>query len=84
MTRRHTTMDRMPEKIDSKFRFVLLAAERAQQMMKGGRPKLDLGELKSTRAGMEEVLNDVMEWDYGPAPDPEEIEGEEEAEVANG
>jgi len=81
MTRRHTTMDRMPEKIDCKFRFVLLAAERAQQIMKGGRPKLDLGEMKYTRTGMEEILNDVVEWDYGPAPEPVAPSVEDEVEV---
>ena len=70
-------MERMPERIDSKFRFVLLAAERAEQMMRGSRPKVDMGELKSTRIAMEEVINDLVEWDFGPAPEvaPEAEEG---------
>lgn len=72
--------ERIPEKIDSKFRFVLLAAERAEQMLRGARPKMAMGELKATRIAMEEISNDLVEWEYGPAPEAElaEIEAEEE------
>ncbi len=62
-------MERIPEKIDSKFRFVLLAAERAEQMLRGAKPKMDMGELKPTRIAMKEISNDLVEWDYGPAPE---------------
>jgi len=62
-------LERIPEKIDSKFRFVLLAAERAEQMLRGARPKIDMGELKPTRIAMMEISNDLVEWDYGPAPE---------------
>ena len=68
-------MERIPEKIDSKFRFVLLAAERAEQMLRGAKPKIDMGQLKPTRIAMMEISNDLVEWDYGPAP---ELESEEE------
>lgn len=64
-------MERIPEKIDSKFRFVLLAAERAEQMLRGARPKIDMGELKATRIAMQEISNDLVEWGYGPAPETE-------------
>ena len=76
-------MERFPEKIDSKFRFVLLAAERAEQLLRGAKPKIDMGQLKPTRIAMNEVSNDLVEWDYGPAPElEEEIELTEEAVVA--
>ncbi len=68
-------MDRIPERIDSKFRYVLLAAERAEQMLRGARAKIDMGKLRPTRAAMEEISNDLVEWDYGPG---EEIVDEEE------
>ena len=78
-------MERMPEKIDSKFRFVLLAAERAEQMLRGARPKVDMGDLKATRIAMQEISNDLVEWGYGPAPEAEvaviETVVEAEAEV---
>jgi DNA-directed RNA polymerase omega subunit len=69
-------VERIPERIDSKFRFVLLAAERAEQMMRGGRPKVDMGRQKVTRIAMQEIANDLVKWDFGPAP-VEEVEGEE-------
>jgi DNA-directed RNA polymerase subunit omega len=74
-------MDRIPEKIDSKFRFVLLAAERAEQMLRGARPKIDMGALKATRIAMQEISNDLVEWDYGPAPEVEVEYIEEEVEL---
>ena len=73
-------MERIPEKIDSKFRFVLLAAERAEQMLRGAKPKIDMGQLKPTRIAMMEISNDLVEWDYGPAPEAE-VEDEVSAEV---
>ncbi len=75
-------MDRIPDRIDSKFRFVLIAAQRAEQMIRGGRPKVDMGDLKPTRIALEEVSNDLVDWDYGPAAEPEEkLETEVEAEA---
>ena len=78
-------MERIPEKIDSKFRFVLLASERAEQLLRGAKPKIDMGPLKPTRIAMNEISNDLVEWDYGPAPELEEdVEIIEEAVVAEG
>jgi DNA-directed RNA polymerase omega subunit len=61
----------IPEKIDSKFRFVLLAAHRAEQMVRGARPKLEGAARKPTRSAMAEILEDRVNWDYGPPPAPE-------------
>jgi DNA-directed RNA polymerase omega subunit len=70
-------MDRIPERIDSRFRYVLLAAERAEQMMRGGSPKVETAAKKPTRIAMDEISMDLVEWDYGPAPaeDPNETDG---------
>jgi len=64
-------MQEIPSKIDSKFRFVLIASERAEQMMRGARPKIDIGEQKHSRVAIHEVLSDLVGWDYGPAAEPE-------------
>lgn len=72
-------MDPMSERIDSKFRFVLLAATRAEQMLRGARPKVDQ-KGKLARIAMDEILKNLVEWDYGPAPVPEGEVGEEEEE----
>lgn len=70
-------MDRIPDKIDSRFRYVLLAAERAEQLMKGGSPKIETAEAKPTRVAMDEISTDLVAWDYGPAPEAAEDEGSE-------
>lgn len=78
-------MKRIPEKIDSKFRYVLLAAARAEQLMRGAAPKVHLAHGKQTKIAMEEVLQEAVRWDYGPEParEPTEAEaGEAEGAVA--
>lgn len=64
-------MERIPERIDSTFRFVLIAAKRAEQLVRGARPKLEGGSTKPTRVALQEVSQDLVEWDYGPPPMPE-------------
>jgi DNA-directed RNA polymerase omega subunit len=61
--------------MDSKFRRVLVAASRAEQLMRGARPKVEAGKRKPTRVALEEVDNSMIEWGYGPPPPkPEETE----------
>ena len=67
-------MDRIPDKIDSRFRYVLLAAERAEQLLKGGTPKIETTETKPTIVAMDEISTDLIAWDYGPAPEVDEAE----------
>ncbi len=67
-------MHRIPERVDSTFRYVLLAARRAEQLMRGGRPKVELPAAKPARLAMAEVSGDLVEWDYGPPPEPEPLE----------
>lgn len=69
---------RIPEKMDSKFRYVLVSARRAEQLIRGGRPRLDLDDIdKPTTVAMEEISQELIDWDYGPAP--QEIEEAAEA-----
>ena len=75
-------MEGIPERIDSKFRFVLLAARRAEQMMRGSMPKNPLEGEKLTRLALAEVRDDEIEWDYGPPPVEEEEETAEAAATA--
>ena len=70
-------MHDMPERIDSKFRYVLLAATRAEQLMLGAQSKLDKPQ-KPTSSAMREVMEELVEWDYGPRPEPVAPEGVEE------
>ncbi|HXO19959.1 MAG TPA: DNA-directed RNA polymerase subunit omega [Thermoanaerobaculia bacterium] len=65
---------RAPGRVDSKFRFVLVAAQRAEQLMRGARPKAETGKVKPTRIAMAEITEDLVDWNYGPAPAPEPAE----------
>jgi DNA-directed RNA polymerase omega subunit len=68
-------------KVDSKFRFILLAARRAEQIMRGARPKLHYKTPKVARGAMDEILADAVAWDYGPPPAPEPAIGEQPADA---
>lgn len=70
----------LPERIDSKFRLVLLAATRAEQMMRGASPKVEIQNVKPTRIAMEEIRRDLVYWDHGPVPEAPESELEEPAD----
>lgn len=78
---------KQPPSVDSKFRLVLLAAGRAEQLMRGARPKVDSVKKKPTRVAMDEVKSDMIDWGYGPPPqeepEPAETKTEEEP-VASG
>jgi DNA-directed RNA polymerase omega subunit len=69
--------------VDSKFRLVLVAASRAEQLIRGARPKLEAGKRKATRLAMDEMGSGLVDWGYGPPPvRPEEAlpeSGEPEA-----
>lgn len=66
---------KFPDRIDSKFRFVLLAAARAEQLVRGAKPKIEQGLAKPSRIAMREIREDLIDWDYGPKPevDVEEV-----------
>lgn len=64
-------MDNKAPAIDSKFRRVLVAANRAEQLMRGARAKVEAGKRKPTRVAMEEIDHSLVEWGYGPPPQPE-------------
>lgn len=56
----------MPEGVDSKFRLVLLIARRAEQLMRGARPKLETERpVKPTRLAAQEFDDNRIRWDYG-------------------
>ena len=84
----------IPEGVDSKFRLVLLIARRAEQLMRGARPKLKTERsVKPTRLAAEEFEQNQIRWDYGeeggvlePATDQieeEEVMDEEEEAVSS-
>ena len=63
----------MPKDVDSKFRFITVAAQRAKQLQNGAKPRVDVKSRKPTRVAMGEVLAGAVSWevDEGPIPAPE-------------
>jgi len=60
-------IQRMPEGVDSKFRLALLVARRAEQLMRGARPKIETDRpVKPTRLAAQEFDQSLIRWDYGP------------------
>lgn len=68
------SMDEIESKVDSKFRYVLLAAGRAEQLIRGANARVTVRSTKVARVAMEEILHGCVVWDYGPPP---ETTGEE-------
>jgi DNA-directed RNA polymerase omega subunit len=56
----------IPDGVDSKFRLVLLIARRAEQLMRGARPKLESDRpLKPTRLAAAEFEQNQVRWGLG-------------------
>jgi len=63
----------LPKNVDSKFRFITVAAQRAKQIQNGAKPRVEARSRKPTRIAMQEVLADAVDW---------EIRDEKEAAAA--
>ena len=67
----------LPKDVDSKFRFITVASQRAKQIQNGAKPRVDARSRKPTRIAMQEVLAEAVSWDMKdevPPPAPP-IEG---------
>ena len=70
-------IQKMPEGVDSKFRLVLLVARRAEQLMRGARPKLETDRpQKPTKLAAQEFEENRVRWDYGEEGGVLELPGE--------
>ena len=69
-------MFKIPENLESKYRFVMLAALRAEQLQSGAIPRVESESIKPTVVAQEEVAAGVVEpWD-GTEPPPAEVPAE--------
>lgn len=62
---------KFPENMDSKFRFVLVAASRAEQLMRGAPAKVQPLHGKATTMALEELEQDLVPWGMGQPVEPE-------------
>jgi DNA-directed RNA polymerase subunit omega len=58
----------LPKEVDSKFRFITVAAQRAKQLQNGAKPRVDTRSRKPTRVAMQEVLAGAVSWEVSDKP----------------
>ena len=63
----------LPREIDSKFRFITVAAQRAKQLQNGAKARVDAKSRKPTRVAMQEVLANAVSWEVKEEPPKVEI-----------
>ena len=49
--------------LDSKFRFITVAAQRAKQLQAGAKPRVEARSRKPTRVAMQEVMAGAVSWE---------------------
>ena len=58
----------LPKDVDSKFRFITVAAQRAKQLQNGAKPRVEAKSRKPTRIAMQEVLANAVSWEIKAEP----------------
>jgi DNA-directed RNA polymerase omega subunit len=53
----------LPKDVDSKFRFIAVAAQRAKQIQAGAKPRVETRSRKATRVALEEVIAGAVSWE---------------------
>ncbi len=62
-------MQKIPESIGSKYRFIILAAERAKQLQNNARPKIKTRSTKPAYIAMKELEQDLISFEISePTP----------------
>ena len=54
----------LPKDVDSKFRFITVASQRAKQLQNGAKPRVEVRSRKPTRIAMQEVLANAVSWEF--------------------
>ena len=63
----------MPKEVDSKFRFITVAAQRAKQLQNGAKARVEARSRKPTRVAMQEVLAGAVSWEVKEEHAPVEV-----------
>ncbi len=53
----------LPRDVESKFRFITVAAQRAKQLQSGAKPRVDTASRKPTRIAVEETIAETVSWE---------------------
>jgi DNA-directed RNA polymerase omega subunit len=63
-------MQKIPKSIGSKYRFIILAAERAKQLQNNAKPKIKTRSTKPAYIAMKELEADLLSFEITPVPEP--------------
>lgn len=63
-------MQKIPESIGSKYRFIILAAERAKQLQNNAKPKIRTRSTKPAFIAMRELEQDLVSFEMTPTVEP--------------
>jgi DNA-directed RNA polymerase subunit omega len=63
----------LPKEVDSKFRFITVAAQRAKQLQNGAKARVEARSRKPTRIAMQEVLANAVSWELKDEKVPAEV-----------
>jgi DNA-directed RNA polymerase subunit omega len=63
-------MQKIPESIGSKYRFIIVAAERAKQLQNNAKPKLKTRSTKPSQIAMKELEQDLVSFVILPVIEP--------------
>ncbi|MBN2338059.1 MAG: DNA-directed RNA polymerase subunit omega [Acidobacteria bacterium] len=63
-------MQKIPERIGSKYRFIILAAERAKQLQNNAKPKIKTKSTKPAYIAMRELEEDLLSYEVTEPVEP--------------
>ncbi len=63
-------MQKVPERIGSKYRFIIIAAERAKQLQNNARPKIKIRSTKPAFIAMKEIEEGAVSFEVLPQEEP--------------
>jgi len=70
--------------IDSKFRYIILAAKRTRQLQAGARPAMTTQSKKFTRIAQEEVTSGLVKYDIVEETKPSKTRNPKETKESKG
>ena len=57
------TQSYLPRDVESKFRFITVASQRAKQLQCGAKPRVDTESRKATTVAVEETIAGTVSWE---------------------
>ena len=63
-------MQKIPDSIGSKYRFIIVAAERAKQLQNNAKPKIKTKSTKPAYIAMREIEQDLVSFEMLPLVEP--------------